>query len=232
MRLYYKIVQSLVSIPEWFDLKYGFSSRSKILNPCFNSWMVRFKAYPRHQARLCCRVSIPEWFDLKWWRVWCFIRCWHVSIPEWFDLKKEPFVRTGGRRLRFNSWMVRFKAAPVLFFVPGRYQRFNSWMVRFKVCSSSFTRFSLFPVSIPEWFDLKLWVLVFLVLSLLRFNSWMVRFKAVLLYVTIIGFMSFNSWMVRFKVSRVTLWVLVLRSFNSWMVRFKVTVEWNPCFNS
>ncbi len=56
---------TLVSIPEWFDLKYdGLSVLS-----------------------LTYDVSIPEWFDLKE-QVELVLQLLHVvSIPEWFDLK-------------------------------------------------------------------------------------------------------------------------------------------------
>ena len=146
-----------VSIPHWFDSKCSTRQRVVLmLNQCFNSTLVRFKAAAsgqstdvalmsfnstlvRFKARsalassvVASCVSIPHWFDSK-----CYDRSDNdtrqcVSIPHWFDSKSHVSHERSGVDLCFNSTLVRFKVATSRVLVKRASSSFNSTLVRFK----------------------------------------------------------------------------------------------------
>ena len=147
------------------------------ISPCsFNSYMVRFKVLQGF-----FRIAV---FDL-------------VSIPIWFDLKTLQKSYSQYFRLSFNSYMVRFKVITFTL-VSVNVLSFNSYMVRFKACSLSRHNLYFRWVSIPIWFDLKLFIIHFFFNSTC-FNSYMVRFKELWKAVPNGTSPCFNSYMVRFK---------------------------------
>ncbi len=172
----------------------------RLLQRCFNSFMVQLQAYCHRTASI---LSL------------CF-NSFMVQLQV-MNGKLDVLIA-----YRFNSFMVQLQEA--LHNSDGtlrdKFQFLHGTITSSKL---SIVNLCFVTVSIPSWYNYKQAMMVTIPGKKCSFNSFMVQLQDILLLHSQLTKLSFNSFMVQLQVSGATALIDAARSFNSFMVQLQAT---------